>query len=44
MSSNYNSRPRIPEVLVKDGDMHVIRTREDYADLIRGETIPGFLG
>jgi diaminopimelate decarboxylase len=44
MSSNYNSRPRIPEVLVKDGDMHLIRTREDYADLIRGETIPGFLG
>lgn len=43
MSSNYNSRPRIPEVLVKDGDIHVIRTREDYADLIRGESIPGFL-
>src|SRR5690242_5337928 len=35
MSSNYNSRPRIPEVLVKDGDIHVIRAREDYADLIQ---------
>lgn len=43
MSSNYNSRPRIPEVLVKDGDIHVIRAREDYADLIRGERIPEFL-
>jgi diaminopimelate decarboxylase len=43
MSSNYNSRPRIPEVLVKDGDVHVIRSREDYADLVRGEVIPEFL-
>jgi len=43
MSSNYNSRPRIPEVLVKDGDIHVIRDREDYADLVRGESIPEFL-
>jgi diaminopimelate decarboxylase len=43
MSSNYNSRPRIPEVLVKDGELHVIRAREDYADLVRGETIPEFL-
>jgi len=43
MSSNYNSRPRIPEVLVKDGDVHVIRSREEYADLVRGEVIPEFL-
>ena len=43
MSSNYNSRPRIPEVLVKDGDVHVIRAREEYADLVRGEVIPEFL-
>jgi diaminopimelate decarboxylase len=43
MSSNYNSRPRIAEVLVKDGDVHVIRSREDYADLVRGEVIPEFL-
>lgn len=44
MSSNYNSRPRVPEVLVKDGEIHVIRVREDYADLVRGESIPEFLG
>jgi diaminopimelate decarboxylase len=43
MASNYNSRPRVPEVLVKDNEMHVIRARESYDDLIRGETIPDFL-
>ncbi|TKB79744.1 MAG: diaminopimelate decarboxylase [Nitrospira sp.] len=43
MSSNYNSRPRIPEVLIKDGQFHVIRARESYEDLIRGERIPDFL-
>ena len=43
MASNYNSRPRVPEVLVKDGEMHVIRARETYDDLVRGETIPAFL-
>jgi diaminopimelate decarboxylase len=40
MSSNYNSRPRAAEVLV-DGDHYfVIRDRESYEDLIRGERIP----
>jgi len=43
MASNYNSRPRVPEVLVKDAEIHVIRSRESYEDLIRGETIPAFL-
>jgi diaminopimelate decarboxylase len=43
MASNYNSRPRAPEVLVKGGDFSVIRARETYEDLIRGETIPPFL-
>ncbi len=43
MASNYNSRPRIPEVLVKGGDIHVIRERETYEDLVKGETIPAFL-
>ena len=43
MSSNYNSRPRVPEVLVKDDAFHLIREREQYADLIRGEHIPAFL-
>jgi diaminopimelate decarboxylase len=43
MASNYNSRPRVPEVLVKDAEVHVIRTRESYDDLVRGEIIPAFL-
>jgi len=43
MSSNYNSRPRIPEVLVRDGGWYVIRQRETCEDLIRGEEIPDFL-
>lgn len=40
MSSNYNSRPRIPEVLVIGKKAHVIRKREAYADLSRLEKIP----
>jgi diaminopimelate decarboxylase len=43
MASNYNSRPRVPEVLIRNEEIHVIRAREDYADLVRGETIPSFL-
>jgi len=43
MSTNYNSRPRIAEVLVRDDQMFVIRQREGYEDLIRGEKIPDFL-
>ncbi len=43
MSSNYNSRPRVPEVLVRDGEFYVIRSGETRADLTRGESIPDFL-
>ena len=43
MASNYNARPRAPEILVK-GDRHfVVRERETHADLVRGEHIPDFL-
>ncbi|HZK81691.1 MAG TPA: hypothetical protein VFC46_11500, partial [Humisphaera sp.] len=39
MSSNYNNRPRVPEVLV-DGDSYkVIRRRETYEDLVAAERI-----
>ncbi len=40
MASNYNSRPRTPEVMVKGNRVLVIRQRETYADLIKGESIP----
>jgi diaminopimelate decarboxylase len=36
-SSNYNARPRPPEILVEGATHRVIRRRETYADLIRGE-------
>ena len=40
MASNYNGRYRVPEVLLENGKMHCIRTRETFEDLIRGEIIP----
>lgn len=38
MASNYNSRPRPPEVLVDGDDWRPIRDRESLDDLWRGET------
>jgi diaminopimelate decarboxylase len=43
MSSNYNSRPRVSEVMVKEDKFYVVRARESYEDLIKGESIPPFL-
>ncbi len=43
MSSNYNSRPRPAEVLVKDNEYAVIRKRETFEDMIRGEIVPKFI-
>ena len=43
MSSNYNSRPRVAEVMVKENQYYIIRKAEIYEDLIRGEVIPDFL-
>jgi diaminopimelate decarboxylase len=37
MSNNYNARLRPAEVLVKDGQAHLIRKREVLEDLIRNE-------
>jgi diaminopimelate decarboxylase len=41
MSSNYNARPRAPEVMVQGDRYTVVRERETYEDLIRGERILG---
>jgi diaminopimelate decarboxylase len=41
MASNYNSRPRPPELLVADDQVHVAREREAWATLWSGEHIPG---
>jgi diaminopimelate decarboxylase len=43
MASNYCSRPRIAEVLVKGDQFFVIRKRQTYADLVAGESVPSFL-
>ena len=40
MASNYNSRPRVAEVLVQGDRYHIIRKRETFEDLIRLEEIP----
>ncbi len=40
MSSNYNSKRRAAEVLIEDHQAKLIRHRESFDDLIRGETIP----
>ena len=37
MASNYNSRFRPPEVLWHEGKAHLIRKRETFEDLIRGQ-------
>lgn len=39
LASNYNSRPRGAEVLVEGSKWRVIRTRETWDDLIRGESV-----
>jgi diaminopimelate decarboxylase len=38
-ASNYNARPRPPEVMVEGSGFRVIRERETYEDLVRGETV-----
>jgi diaminopimelate decarboxylase len=38
-ASNYNSRPRAPEVLVEGSEWRIVRERETFQDLIRGERI-----
>ncbi len=40
MSSNYNSRPRVAEVLVQGNRFFVVRKREAFRDLMRGAVIP----
>ncbi len=43
MSSEYNSRPRCAEVLVRGDEFFVIRERGDLGQLIENERIPEFL-
>jgi diaminopimelate decarboxylase len=43
MVSNYNARRKPCEVMVINKDFHLVRERETYRDLIRGESIPQIL-
>jgi len=43
MASNYNTRPRPPEVMVDGDNFYVVRERETLDDLVRGESIPAVL-
>ncbi len=40
MSSNYNSRMRPSEIMVRGNKFFVIRKRESYQNLVKGETLP----
>jgi len=40
MASKYNARPRPAEVLVRENSVEVIRERETWDDLWRGEKVP----
>lgn len=44
MSSTYNSRPLVPEVLVNGGAFAVVRPRPTYNDLIGLDRLPAWLG
>ena len=39
MSSNYNSSPRAPEIMIDDDHVYLIRQRETIQDLTRGEQL-----
>jgi len=43
MSSTYNTRPLVPEVLVRGGDYAVVRPRPSYDDLIGLDRLPPWL-
>ena len=43
MASNYNAHPKPPEVLVDGDNFYVVRARESFDDLIKGEVIPPVL-
>ncbi len=42
MASNYNSKPLAAEVLIHEGQAHLIRARQTFDDIVRGESIPAW--
>ena len=43
MSSEYNTRPLIPEVMVNGSEFAVIRSRPSFDEIINRDTIPEWL-
>ena len=43
MASEYNSRPLVPEVMVKENEFSIIRARPNIEDIIRRDIIPAWL-
>lgn len=43
MASEYNGRPRVPEVMVRGGDWSVVRRRPSYQEMIRAHSLPEWL-
>ena len=43
MSSTYNTRPLVPEVLVKGSDHAIVRPRQSYDALIGLDRVPAWL-
>jgi len=41
MSSNYNSRPLLPEILIEGADVRLVRKRQTLEDLVAGESLTG---
>jgi diaminopimelate decarboxylase len=44
MGSNYNALPFAAEVLIAGGQPYLVRQRQTFEDLIRGESIPTYAG
>ena len=42
MASSYNTRPPAGEVMLLDGEVHILRRRRDVAELLAEEIIPDF--
>jgi diaminopimelate decarboxylase len=43
MASEYNTRPLVPEILVKDDHFAVIRARPSFDEILKRDTIPEWL-
>jgi diaminopimelate decarboxylase len=44
MASDYNSRPLVAEVMVKDTDFAIVRPRQTYEDMLGRDRLPDWLG